>query len=185
MAAIPVNPFYWSKSAKHDVPLTSLTADLLWPGSYFFFYTRCGIVARRGMASFKAKFPVFQELFAKNHRGAKAPPSGARVKGRSHIKERSSEVMLWRHRVALRFFRITFDRNELETWGWCSSSQCSSRQGASTDMQYDLLRSHCDLGLAWLMSDFKIDLSRTEKNIWIDPARREENDGAKLFPELK
>ena len=26
--------------------------------------------------------------------------------------------------------------------------QCSSRQGASTDMQYDLLRSHCDLDLA-------------------------------------
>ena len=27
--------------------------------------------------------------------------------------------------------------------------QCSPRQGASTDMQYDLLRSHCDLDLAW------------------------------------
>ena len=34
------------------------------------------------MASFKAKFPVLQELFAKNHRGALwPPPSGARVKG--------------------------------------------------------------------------------------------------------
>ena len=35
------------------------------------------------MASFKAKFPVLQELFAKNHRGgafAPPPPSGARVK---------------------------------------------------------------------------------------------------------
>ena len=32
------------------------------------------------MASFKAKFPVLQELFAKNHsRGPLAPPSGARV----------------------------------------------------------------------------------------------------------
>ena len=30
------------------------------------------------------------------------------------------------------FFPITYDRNELETWGWC---QCSSRQGASTDIQ--------------------------------------------------
>ena len=41
----------------------------------------CRIVARRGMASFKAKFPVLQELFAKNHRGALCPPppSGARV----------------------------------------------------------------------------------------------------------
>ena len=35
------------------------------------------------MASFKAKFPVLQELFAKNHRGGGPfgpPPSGARVK---------------------------------------------------------------------------------------------------------
>ena len=33
------------------------------------------------MASFKARFPVLQELFAKNHRGPFAPPpSGARVK---------------------------------------------------------------------------------------------------------
>ena len=32
------------------------------------------------MASFKAKFPVLQELFAKNHRGSPlGPPSGARV----------------------------------------------------------------------------------------------------------
>ena len=34
------------------------------------------------MASFKAKFPVLQELFAKNHRGGGPfgpPPSGARV----------------------------------------------------------------------------------------------------------
>ena len=33
------------------------------------------------MASFKAKLPVLQELFAKNHRGGAlwAPPSGARV----------------------------------------------------------------------------------------------------------
>ena len=33
------------------------------------------------MASFKAKFPVLQELFAKNHRAGPLapPPSGARV----------------------------------------------------------------------------------------------------------
>ena len=80
MAAIPVYPFCWSKSAKYDVTLTSLTADLIWPGSYF-FDTRCEIVGRRGMASFKAKFPVLQELFAKKHRGAFGPPpSGAGVK---------------------------------------------------------------------------------------------------------
>ena len=35
VAAIPVNPYFWSKSAKHHVTLRSLTADLLWPGTYF------------------------------------------------------------------------------------------------------------------------------------------------------
>ena len=37
------------------------------------------------MASFKAIFPVLQELFAKNHRGGPfgpPPPSGARVNNR-------------------------------------------------------------------------------------------------------
>ena len=65
--------------------------------------------------------------------------------------ERSSEVTLWRYRVTVRFLSITFDRNELETWGWC---QCSSRHGASTDMQHDLLRSHCNLALAWPEAKF-------------------------------
>ena len=61
VAVIPVNPFCWSKEAEHDVTLTSLTTDLLRPGTKC-FDTRCGIVDRRGMASFKAKFPVLQEL---------------------------------------------------------------------------------------------------------------------------
>ena len=29
VAAIPVNPYFWSKSVEYDVTLTSLTADLL------------------------------------------------------------------------------------------------------------------------------------------------------------
>ena len=45
------------------------------------------------MASFKAKFPVLQELFAKNHRGGPlGPPSGARVKS---TVCRSSRFMLF------------------------------------------------------------------------------------------
>ena len=56
--------------------------------------------------------------------------------------ERSSEVTLWRHRVTVRFLPITSDRNERLV------PQCSPRQGASIDMQHDLLRSHCDLDLA-------------------------------------
>ena len=45
------------------------------------------------------------------------------------------------------FLPITFERNELET-ELELVPQCSSPQGASTDMQHDLLRSHCDLDLA-------------------------------------
>ena len=65
------------------------------------FYTRCGIVGRRGMASFKAKFPVLQELFAKNHRGAFGPPpSGARVK---LAAVRYSDICTLKKRRPLRF----------------------------------------------------------------------------------
>ena len=55
----------------------------------------CGIVARRGMASFKAKLTVLQELFAKNHRGPFAPPpppSGARVINDSLVEHGSGRV---------------------------------------------------------------------------------------------
>ena len=47
--------------------------------------TRCGIVARRGMASFKVKFPVLQELFAKNHRGPFAPPPPPAGRGLTRV----------------------------------------------------------------------------------------------------
>ena len=62
--------------------------------------------------------------------------------------------------------------------------QCSSRQGASTDMQYDLL-SHT-VTLAWrdLRSNFKIDLSgiKTYESIRLD----ERNTMvSKLFPQFK
>ena len=36
--------------------------------SELIFFNMCRIVAGRGTANFKAKFPVLQELFAKNHR---------------------------------------------------------------------------------------------------------------------
>ena len=38
--------------------------------------------------------------------------------------------------------------------------------------------------LTWrdLRSYFKIDLSMIKKNIWIDPARREEHNGVKIIP---
>ena len=107
MPAIPVYLFRGSKSAKHDVTLTPLTADLLWPGSYF-FDTRCGIVARIDMASFKAKFPVLQELFAKKPQPHSLPqlrPGGTRrtvnrqrcirVPDRDRLSVCSSHLTVW------------------------------------------------------------------------------------------
>ena len=67
LVAFPVNPYCWSKSAEHDVTLTSFMTYSKWPPSLFFF-NMCRIVTGRGTANFKAKFPVLQELFAKNHR---------------------------------------------------------------------------------------------------------------------
>ena len=43
------------------------------------------------MASFKAKFPVLQELFAKNHRGGPFP-AGRVLKGRKKIVKPSSDI---------------------------------------------------------------------------------------------
>ena len=42
------------------------------------------------MASFKAKFPVLQELFAKNHRGPLAPPPPA---ARGLIKQKQKQKL--------------------------------------------------------------------------------------------
>ena len=52
------------------------------------------------MASFKAKFPVLQELFAKNHRGpfGPPPPSGARVN--RHVWHTAEENMSARVQVS-------------------------------------------------------------------------------------
>ena len=72
LVTFPVNPYCWSKSAEHDVTLTSLTADLLWPGTQF-FDTRCGIVAWRGMTSLEAKFPVPQARATLNGRTTLCP----------------------------------------------------------------------------------------------------------------
>ena len=70
------------------------------------------------MASFKAKFPVLQELFAKNHRGGPLapPPSGARVKTLSqlinrlfHIAGGLNESGSRRRRSALISFRSSVE----------------------------------------------------------------------------
>ena len=80
MTAIPVNPFCWSKSAKHDVTLTSLTADLLWPGSYFFLHKVWNCCPER-YGKFHSEIPsTCQDYLRKKHRGGLCPPpSGARV----------------------------------------------------------------------------------------------------------
>ena len=93
--------------------------------------------------------------------------------------EKSYEVTLWRHRVAVRFLPITFDRNELKTWGWCHSVCIVKAHRLICNMTY---LCHT-VTLTW--SDqrsifFKIDISMI-KRIWIDSAWREEHDGVKLI----
>ena len=75
LVAFLVNPYCWYKSAKHDVTLTSFTTDSKWHPSWF-VVNMCRIVVGRGTSNFKAKLPVFQELFVKNHRGSFSPPAG-------------------------------------------------------------------------------------------------------------
>ena len=81
--------------------------------------------------------------------------------------EKSSEVTLC-HRVAVRFLSITFDRNELETWGWCHSVRLVKVHRLICNMTY---LGHTVTTVTWrdLRSNFKIDLSRI-KSICIDPA---------------
>ena len=102
--AFPVNPYCWSKSAEHDVTLTTLTTDSKWHPSWVFF-SMCRIVAGSGTANFKTKFPVLHELFAKNHRGS-LDPSGARVNGYEVISNLSIKIffifaMSWKNLVKL------------------------------------------------------------------------------------
>ena len=64
-----------------------------------FFVNMWWIVAERGAANFQAKFPVLQELVAKNHRGTLClpPPQRARVKRLGLItseREARSEFLL-------------------------------------------------------------------------------------------
>ena len=65
------------------------------------------------------------------------------------------------------FFAITFDRNQLETWGWCHSVRLVKSHRLTCNMTY---LGH-PMTLTWrdLRSNFEIDLSRI-KSIWIDPA---------------
>ena len=100
----------------------------------------------------------------------------------SFIVEGSSEVFLdvtlWRHRVAVRFLPITFDRNELKMWGWCHSICLVKAHRLTCNINY---LGHADLDLAWPeVIFFLINLSKI-KNIWIDPPWGEEHDGVKVF----
>ena len=58
---------------------------------------------------------------------------------------------------AVRFLPITFDRDELETWGWCHSVRLVKSHRLTCNMTY---LGHT-VTLTWrdLRSNFKIDLS--------------------------
>ena len=59
--------------------------------------------------------------------------------------------VIWGHIMTSSGRRTFFANNFWYKWARDVGlmPQCFSRQGASTDMQHDLLRSHCDLDLAW------------------------------------
>ena len=64
-----------------------------------------------------------------------------------------------------RFLPMTFDRNELETLGWCHSVRLVEAHRLTCNMTY--FRHTVTLTWRDLRSNFKIDLSRI-KNIWMD-----------------
>ena len=63
------------------------------------------------------------------------------------------------------FLPITFERNELETWGWCLSVRLVKAHRLTCNMTY---LCHT-VTLTWrdLRSNFKIDLSRIKTYGWI------------------
>ena len=68
VTAVPANPCFWSKSAKHDVTLTSLTAGLSGPRSIFFTKV-CRIDAREGTESLAALRAAVFSLSQKKREG--------------------------------------------------------------------------------------------------------------------
>ena len=61
------------------------------------------------MANFKAKFPVLQELFAKNHRGALWPPPPA-GRGLSIGKKGSID-----HNLPIQYFTVYTANSQIDT----------------------------------------------------------------------
>ena len=68
------------------------------------------------MASFEAKFPVLQELFAKNHRGAFGPPSSGARDIKKNPKYANS-----RHLCPYRSLRISKSSDH-----WCAFGMMSN-----------------------------------------------------------
>ena len=70
---LPETTFILTKTAEHDLSLTSITFDLGWTRIKLFQRMR-RIDARRGAEIFKALFLTKFELLTKKHQGALAPP---------------------------------------------------------------------------------------------------------------
>ena len=69
---------FLTKTAEHDLSLTSITFDLGWPRVRCFQRMR-RIDARRGTENFKALFQTEFELLTKTHQGALLAPIRSRV----------------------------------------------------------------------------------------------------------
>ena len=107
------------------------------------------------MASFKAKFPVLQELFAKNHRGGGpfGPPGGARVMNVSRAlfthsrqngtlaESRSEEGSLTGSSAQPDTWRIPHSSPPFPAWHTYRSCDNSAWRGSAAGrIQADLLR---------------------------------------------
>ena len=68
------------------------------------------------------------------------------------------------------FLPITFNRNEIETWGWCHSVRLVKAHRLTCNMIY--LDHTVTLTCHDRRSNFKIDLSRIKTSGWIRLAER-------------
>ena len=132
---------FLTKTAEHDLSLTSITFDLEWPRANFFQRMR-RIDARRGTENIKALFPTKFELLAKNQQeGPLGPPIRSRVKTWlriafpiSHLVAATSLLRHLRnrrtnHQLTYRCFDATGPRHPGLRYGMSISGILRKRQG--------------------------------------------------------
>ena len=106
VTAFPANPCFRSKSAEHDVTLTSFTADLSKVGRHY-VHNLCKIVAREGIENVVIAQQKVWETWRKNERGAMDPPNamGRGLKEIVHL--RKNAIDFWHNSFSLCYQKQT------------------------------------------------------------------------------